>query len=107
MTFGKGYTQSYDIDYKETFSPVAKLNTVRVLLSLATNLDRPLHQFDVKNAFFHGNLEEEVYMNITSSFTGSPGGLVCKLLRSFYGLKQSPRIWFGQFTLEMKKYGIK
>jgi Reverse transcriptase (RNA-dependent DNA polymerase) len=48
----KGYTQTYGIDFQETFSPVAKLNTIRVLLSLAANLEWPLHQFDVKNVFF-------------------------------------------------------
>jgi hypothetical protein len=62
----KGYTQTYGIDYQETLSHVAKLSTVRVILSLAANLDWPLHQFDVKNAFLHGDLEEEThfYMEI-------------------------------------------
>ncbi|WJZ98322.1 hypothetical protein VitviT2T_016852 [Vitis vinifera] len=67
----KGFTQTYGIDYLETFSPVAKLNTIRVLLSLATNLDWPLHQLDVKNVFFHGDLEEEVYMDIIPGYTTS------------------------------------
>ena len=60
----KGFTQTYGVDYQETFAPIAKLNTVRVLISLAVNNDWPLHQLDVKNAFLNGDLSEEVYMTI-------------------------------------------
>jgi len=103
----KGYTQSYNIDYQETFSPVAKLNTVRVLLSISANLDWPLHQFDVKNTFLHGNFEEEVYMDVPPRFATSHVGVVCKLHKALYSLKQSPRAWFVWFSLAMKKYGFK
>ncbi|RVW32439.1 Retrovirus-related Pol polyprotein from transposon TNT 1-94 [Vitis vinifera] len=103
----KGYTQTYGIDYQDTFSPVAKLNTVRVLISLATNLNWPLHQFDVKNAFLHGGLEEEVYMDIPPGYSVTTRtNEVCKLQRALYGLKQSPQAWFGRFSLAMKKYGF-
>jgi hypothetical protein len=103
----KGYTQTYGIDYHETFSPVAKLNTVRVLLSLAANLDWPLHQLDVKNAFLHGDLEEEVYMDIPPGYTASSKAkIACKLQRALYGLKQSPQAWFGRFSSAMRKYGF-
>ncbi|CAL2254340.1 unnamed protein product [Prunus armeniaca] len=105
----KGYTQTYGIDYGETFAPVAKINTIRVLLSLAANLNWQLHQFDVKNAFLHSDLEEEVYMD---SPPGCKMGLntsnmVCKLRKSLYGLKQSPRAWFGKFSKSMKDFEYK
>ncbi|KAJ0478882.1 putative RNA-directed DNA polymerase [Helianthus annuus] len=104
----KGYTQTYGIDYSETFSPVAKIDTIRVLFSVAANKDWPLHQFDVKNAFLHGNLEEEVYMEAPPGFSdGFRKNEVCKLKKALYGLKQSPRAWFGRFTMAMKRYGYK
>ena len=102
----KGYTQTYGIDYQETFAPVAKMNTVRVILSLAANLDWPLQQFDVKNAFLHGDLMEEVYMDPPPGFTPK-GGKVCKLRKSLYGLKQSPRAWFERLSHSMEAYGFK
>lgn len=105
----KGYTQTYGIDYTETFAPVAKINTVRVLLSLAANFDWPLQQFDVKNAFLHGELSEEVYMDLPPGcmVTERQRQKVCKLKKSLYGLKQSPRAWFGRFTKSMTTFGYK
>ena len=67
----KGYSQTHGINYQETFSPIIKLNTVRVLLFLAAKLDWPLHQFDMNNTFLYGDLEEEVYMDIPPGFESS------------------------------------
>jgi transposase InsO family protein len=104
----KGYTQTYGIDYLETFAPVAKMNTVRILLSLAAYFSWPLHQFDVKNAFLHGDLAEEIYMEIPPGFASRlEKGMVCKLKKALYGLKQSPRAWFGRFTKVMLALGYK
>ncbi|CAL8156129.1 unnamed protein product [Prunus armeniaca] len=101
----KGYTQTYRADYQETFSPVAKMNAVRVLISLAVNLNWPLKQFDVKNAFLHGYLEEEVYMDFPIGYSNGGKMGVCRLRKSLYGLKQSPRAWFGRLTQAMRKNG--
>ncbi|CAL2248054.1 unnamed protein product [Prunus armeniaca] len=103
----KGHIQTFGVDYEETFAPVAKLNTVRVLLSLTYNLDRPLHQFDVKNVFLHGELTKHVYMDISPEYNTTQTRIVCKLRKAMYGLKQSPRAWFGQFIMAMKNNGFK
>ncbi|RVW87243.1 Retrovirus-related Pol polyprotein from transposon RE1 [Vitis vinifera] len=104
----RGFTQSYGIDYQETFAPVAKLNTIRILLSLAVNQNWCLQQLDIKNAFLNGDLEEEVYMEIPPGFEGSMAkNQVCKLQKSLYGLKQSPRAWFDRFTKAVLKLGYK
>ena len=90
----KGYTQTYGIDYFETFSPVAKFDTIRVLFSVAANKDWSLHQFDVKNAFLHGEIQEQVYMQappgFSRNFTENEG---CKLKKGSIWLKKiSPGI---------------
>lgn len=104
----KGFTQTYEVDYHETFAPVAKMNSVRILLSFAANLDWPLHQFDVKNAFLHGDLAEEVYVDIPPGFDDAKSnGKVYRLQKSLYELKQSPRTWFERFTQAMLTYGFK
>nr|GEX14744.1 putative ribonuclease H-like domain-containing protein [Tanacetum cinerariifolium] len=86
----------------------AKIDTIRVLFSIAINKGWPLHQFDVTNAFLHGELKDEVYMDPPLAFVESSNPReVCHLKKSLYGLKQSPRAWFGRFTLAMTKYGFK
>ena len=88
----KGYIQTYGIDYSKTISSVAKIDTIRVIFSIAANNDWPLNQFDVKNAFLHGEIEEEVYMHAPPDFSDEFAPREgCRLKRALYGLKQSPR----------------
>jgi Reverse transcriptase (RNA-dependent DNA polymerase) len=95
----KNYTQTYGIDYQETFAPVAKMNTVRILFSLAVNQNWTLYQLDVKNAFLQRVLEEEVYMLIPPGHKEeNNSNFVCKLKKSIYGLKQSPRAWYEKLS---------
>ncbi|KAM0022126.1 putative RNA-directed DNA polymerase [Helianthus debilis subsp. tardiflorus] len=103
----KGYSQAYGIDYDETFSPVAKMPSVRICIALAAIHHWPLHQLDVKNAFLNGVLEEEVYMEQPPGFiVEEEASKVCRLRRSLYGLKQSPRAWFGRFSSVMGEFGM-
>ena len=82
---------------------MAKLNTILVLLSLAANLDWPFHQFDIKNVFLNGELEEEVFVMLPPGFCKEEEETrVCKLKKSLYGLKQSPRAWFDRFAKVIK-----
>ncbi|XP_050909326.1 uncharacterized mitochondrial protein AtMg00820-like [Lathyrus oleraceus] len=91
MLVSKGFTEVEGSYFLDTFSPVAKLNTVILLLSLASSLNIYLHQFDVHNAFLHGDLNEEFYMSLPKSITHSYPNQVCKLLKYLYGLKQPSR----------------
>lgn len=94
-------------DYDETFSPIAKLTTVRTLLEVAAAKNWEVHQMDVHNAFLHVDLKGEVYMQMPPAFQASAPGKVCRLRKSLYGLKQAPRCWFAKLTTTLKKFGFK
>ncbi|GJX11316.1 ribonuclease H-like domain-containing protein [Tanacetum coccineum] len=94
-----GRNQQQGIDCDETFSPVVKPATIRIVLSLVVSRDWPIHQLDVKNVFFHGYLSETVYMHQPPGFVDlAHPDYVCHLKRSLYGLKQASRAWFKPFA---------
>ncbi|MCO5595019.1 hypothetical protein L7F22_049056 [Adiantum nelumboides] len=95
----KGYAQTYGSDYKETFALVAKVATTRAIILLATSKGWILHQMDVKNAFLHGDLQEDVYMEQAPGYQdiGHPD-YVCKIQKALYGLKQAPYAWHDKIT---------
>ena len=88
----KGFHQQAGIDYTDTFSPVVKLATVRLILSIVVSFRWPLRRLDISNAFLHGILQEEVYMQQPQGYVDSRFPQhVCRLHKSLYGLKQAPR----------------
>lgn len=99
----KGFMQKQGRDFQETFAPVAKLATIRIVLAVANKKKYMCHQMDVKTAFLNGFLDEDVYMYPPEGFEVDSGKL-CKLKKSLYGLKQSPRCWnirFNNFILKL------
>ena len=95
----KGYSQRIGVDYQETYAPVAKFTTLRILLSLVNENDWELDGMDIKTAFLHSELAETIYMEIPEgikSNVGKTSGLACRLIKTIYGLKQSPRAWYGK-----------
>lgn len=101
-----GNQQQEGEDFNETFAPVVKLTTVRVLLKLAATENWNLYQMDVHNAFLHGDLDEEVYMRLPPGFSSSQKNVVCKLRKSLYGLRQAPRCWFAKLSQALLKFGF-
>lgn len=102
----RGFTQIKDIDYKETFSPTSRYDSIRLLLSISARENLEIEQFDVKTAFLYGELHEEIYMEVPEGIQ-TDSSKVCKLNKSLYGLKQSSRCWNKKFTSFLVTYGFK
>ncbi|PKU78515.1 Retrovirus-related Pol polyprotein from transposon TNT 1-94 [Dendrobium catenatum] len=102
-----GNNQEFGLNYTETFSPVAKLPTIRILLTIAFSRDWQIHQLDVANAFLHGTLSETVFMHQPKGFEDpNHPNYVCRLHKALYGLKQAPRQWYNTFTAYLLSLGF-
>ena len=104
----KGFKQEQGVDYDEIFSPVVKMTTLRYLLGVVAANDLELEQMDVKTAFLHGDLHEDIYMSQPAGFTATGGDhLVFRLMKSLYGLKQAPRMWYEKFDSHIQQLGYR
>lgn len=103
----KGYAQRYGVDYTEVYALVARMDTVRLIIALAANRDWKLYQLDVKSAFLHGKLNEDVYVEQPKGYErkGSEES-VYKQHKALYGLKQAPRAWFSSIESYFTKEGF-
>ena len=100
------YTQKESFDYKETFSPVAMIKSIRILLAIAAHMDYEIWQMDVKTAFLNGCHDETIYMVQPEGFIAkSQEKKMCKLQKSIYGLKQASRSWNIKFDQSVKSFG--
>lgn len=102
----KGFSQREGIDYQETYAPVVRYESIRILLAIAVEEDLEIAQFDVKTAFLYGELEETILMQQPEGFEEAEN-LICKLNKSLYGLKQSPRCWNHRFKRFLEIFGMK
>ena len=103
----KGYNQTHGLDYFETFSPVVKAATIRIILTLALSFKWELRQLDVHNAFLNGDLQEQVYMIQRPGYVDiNFPNKVCRLNKAIYGLKQAPRAWFQRLSSALLQWGF-
>eukprot|EP00253_Pinus_taeda_P005919 PITA_05919 len=102
----KGFSQVEGIEYTKTFSPISKMNYMHLILSLATSFKWEVHKMDVKSAFLHGDLHQEIYMEQPTGFIQTESNLVCWLNKSLYGLKQPPWAWYAKMDSFILQIGF-
>jgi len=102
----KGYLQCYGIDYDKTFAPVAKFDSIRTLMAVASISGYHIHHMDVKTAFLNEDLEEKIYITPPEGIEFGEGKAVLRLRKSLYGLKQAPRAWYSKINNHLKSLGI-
>jgi hypothetical protein len=100
----RGFTQVHGVDYTDTFAPVTRLETLRLLFAMAVEKDWEVRQIDVKTAYLYGDLDEEVYMEPPEGT--DLGGKVYRLLKAIYGLKQAGRQWYRKLKETMSEFGL-
>ena len=104
----KGFTQTAGLDYEGTFAPVARLDSLRLLLAIAAVFDWEVHHVDIKTAYLNGHLNEEIYMDQPRGFEiQGEEKKVCRLLKAIYGLKQAGRQWHEHLQRSLTDYGYK
>ena len=93
------------MDYTKTFAPVAKMDSIRLVLVITSSKGYQVHHMDVKSTLLHGEIKEEIYMQQPEGFQEDPS-LVCRLKKSLYGLKQAPRAWYAKMDAFLLSIGF-
>jgi len=103
----RGFSQREGVDYEETFAPVARYSSIRVVISIASEMGWSIHQMDVKTAFLNDIIEEEIYIEQSQGFEVHDREThVCKLKKAMYGLKQAPRAWYSRIDHYLQDMGF-
>ena len=104
----KGYAQKHGVDYEETYAPVVRYSSLRMIIALAAHFDWEMHHMDVKSAYLIGDLEEEIYMELPEGVPREKGkeDWVCLLHKALYGLKQAGRTWHAKIDSTFKASGF-
>jgi len=103
----KGYEQVPGVDYSDTYSPVVNIASLRALIAVAAAEDFECATFDVNTAFLNSDIDTDIYMYVPDGFKETKGDIICKLIKSLYGLKQSSNLWYNKLKKVLGELGLK